>query len=226
MPGEVAFNQSLRGENYYGYGIITATPMNNLDNIPELEMQKGGKPCDKQEVLYGLHEKVARNAPNNYKMIVEEPSMKMNYNQRQEEDLDRGVAFVEAVENQNLDFDNDGELDIDLGDTRMVNNEKADEVNELIRQLAEDTPALAEASTKTNEPEKVIKEEHKKIVNQKASGIELASEQDHPKPYEKAKNELKSVEANLSNKNRFSMGDGVVAGAGAMALALMIMGRV
>ncbi len=226
MPGEVPFNQSLRGENYYGYGIITATPMNNLDNIPELEMQKGGKPCDKQEVLYGLHEKVARNAPNNYKMILEDSTMKMNYNQRQEEDLDRGVAFVEGVENQNLDFDGDGELDINLEDTRMVNNEKADEVNELIRQLAEDTPALPEASTKTNEPEKVIKEEHKKIVNQKAPKEELASEQEQPKPYEKPKNELKSVEANLSNKNRFNLGDGVVMGAGGLALALMLLGRV
>ncbi len=234
MP-EVAYNQSLRGENYYGFGIIQQTPFNDLDSVPELTMTRGGNPCMKEEILYQPHEKVMRNAPNNFKKIVEEPSMKMNYEDRQEQDLDRGVMFAEMAENQNLDFDGDGDLDMDfIG--RMVNNEKANDAVELMDALPEVAEELQggavgqqeiqEKSVKSAEPETVIKESHKKIVNEKAPAVELAGEQEVPKPYEKPRNELKSVSAKRSEKDKFKMSDGVVAGAGAMALALMILGRV
>jgi len=225
---EVAYNQSVRGENYYGFGVIQATPFNNLNEQAELEMTRGGNPCMKEEILYEPNQKVPRNAPNNYKMIIEEPSMKMNYDQRAEQSLDRGVMFTENVENQNLDFDGDGELDMDfIG--RMVNNDKSEELQDLKQSEVTLDQPIEEKSVKVNEVEKPIIESHNKIVNEKAPGIELAGEQEVPKTYEKPKNELKSVTAKRSDTveglGNMKMADGIAIGAGALALAFMVLGR-
>jgi len=233
MPSEVAYNQSLRGADYYGFGVIQATPMNNLNSFPEqIQDNRGGNPCEKNALQYQPHEKVNRNVKNHYQNYLEESAMMMNYDERQQVDLDRGLNMVETAENQNLDFDGDGEMDMNLMDTKFptISESTKEDLQVMMDNLPQeddknDPPAesqIQEKSVKVNEAENVIIQPHMKVEDPRKG--ELAGEQVEVKKYEKPQNQLLAPTSVPTNK-AITTADGVVMGAGALALAMMIMGR-
>lgn len=227
----VAFNQSMRGQDYWGFGIIQQTPFNNLDSKPDNMMMKGGNPCMKEEIRYRPKEKVHRTQNNTYTDYFNESVDDYNYEEKQQLDLDRGLAYQENAENQNLDFDNDGRPDINLEDTKFIVNPKATEATEALMEgldySNEDQHHPIEQELDPDPPSKPIKEDAEEApVNIHGGGKEeLGGEQEMVKKYEKPRNQLKSVEANRNNKSTMSMADGVIMGAGSLALAMMILGR-
>ena len=231
MP-EVAYNQSLTNSNYYGFGTISLINKPNLDSMPSMinAGTRGGNYCSKENIKYGLREKVNRSAQNHLTDYMNESVDDLNFEEKVQINNDKGLEYSEMAETQNLDFDGDGVLDMDLYNLNIISNEKSEEVNDGYSAAPEEAVTeepeqkLEEKSVNIAEKEEVIEESHSEIINPKTKSAELASEQEKPKSYEIPKNELKSVTANISNK-QISMADGVVMGAGGLALAMMIMGR-
>ena len=216
MPVEVSYNQALKGENYYGFGIIQATPMDNLDAQGDMIMDnRGGNPCLKEEIRTDQKLKVDKNKGKNYYSdYLNEPISKLNFDERQEYNMDEGVRMVNEAENQNLDFDEDGVMDYKIP-TTIVNNKKAEEVKEQLEEPPEALPDKAEP---------VIKESHlQDPVNPETAKV-FGGEQAETKTYEKAQNELESVTANISD-NKIRTSEMIQMGAGAMALAMLVMSR-
>lgn len=233
MP-EVSYNQSLTNQNFYGFGVIQATPFNNLDSQMDLKMEKGGNPCIKEEIRYEPTRKVRKSEDNYIKEYINESINNLNYDKRQAINLEQGLTHIEYQENQNLDFDNDGDLDVDLARTNMPKNEKAEHYIERMEQTIDMNQGaephhsidqqIQESSIKKDEKEHTIIEPTLKDPVDPERKVKFAGEQELPKKYEKPQNQLLEPTAQPSDK-KIRMADGVVMGAGALALAMMIMGR-
>ena len=231
MVNEVSYNQSVSNQDWYGYGVVQVRKP-NLDMTAN-RMPKGGVYCDKEPIRYNPHEKVMPNAPNHFKDYMNDSIDSLNFEERAEERVETGLLFTDGAATENLDFDMDGVPDMDMYDLKVVPNKKATEVAEDMAEVASgeaiaevEAPInhIEEKSVKFKEPEVVVKESHMEIVNPKTKSAELASEQEKPKTFEKPHNDMKSVTANISNK-QISMSDGIIMGAGGLAMAMMIMGR-
>ena len=209
MPSEVPFNQSLKGSNFYGNGILLQRPVNL--NTPIRNMDSGTI-CDKQPIKYNQHEKVSNNIINNFEKYTNESVENYNNNERSNDQTDRGLDLMARAEGQNLDFDADGMSDMDLMNMFLTENKKADEAQEKIEEGKEDK--LEEKSLKTVETDKPEIEPVKKI-EAVLSHIPTA------KPHETPLNELKSNTAfsNMKTSDMVSMG------VGAVAMLSMFMGR-
>ena len=209
MTKEVAFNQSLKGSNFYGNGVLISRPVDL--NTPIRQMDSGTI-CDKQPIKYDPHEKVSKNIINNFEKYTNESIENYNNNERSDDQSDRGLLLMQASEGQNLDFDGDGMSDMDLMNMFLTENRKADEAQEKIEEGKEDK--LEEKSINTVEADKPEIEPVKKI-EAVLSHIPKAN------PHETPQNDLKSTTAfsNMKTSDMVSMG------VGAAAILSMFMGR-
>jgi len=216
MPGEVPYNHALTNQEFYGFGIVQRSPV-NLDSRP-MEMMKGGIRCDKQPITYPVHEKVNKNFKNHYTDYLNESIDSLNFEERADDQLDRGLSFAEAAPNENFDYDGDGRPDLDLNNYYLPNDKKSAEV-------ADDF--VVENPEKEEEPQQKIEEKSTKVIEapvvEKESELQ-SDEQQKPKTFEKNQNDLKSVTANLKDKTIMSS-DGILVGLGGLALGMMLMGR-
>jgi len=213
MP-EVAYNQALTNKDYYGYGIVSNRSVNL--NLPGQKMMKGGIPCDKRPISYPPKEKVNRNYDNHYEDYLNESIDSLNFEERNEDRLERGLSFSQNNPNENFDFNNDGIPDLNLFDYKMPTDGKSAEVlDDLVNEPdKENEPQpIAEKSTKVAEPIVSVKEPELKSIEQQ----ELKKET--------PQNQLKDVTANATDK-QISMSDGIIMGIGGLALATLILGRV
>lgn len=202
MPSEVPYNESLQNSNYYGNGIIVQQSV-NLDT-PIMEGHRGVV-CDKQPIKYDEKEKVNKNVNNNFKKFMNDSVDKYNYEDRMEENIDRGLDFLQMAENQNLDFDGDGVPDIDLSDMYLPIDSKAVSVEKI---------------------DNTVKEEEKPVVQPmiEQDAVAKFNHMPEPKKYEVPKSEVKTVTANASDQ-AIKTSDMVTMGVGALALVSMFLGR-
>ena len=211
---QVAYNQALKNSDFYGYGIVQNRQI-SLD-LPGMAMMKGGIPCEKRPITYPPNEKVNRNYTNNFENYLNQPIDSLNFEERADDRVNRGLTFAENNPNENYDFDGDGVPDLDLFNHSVINDPKSAEVAETLQETPEEDEEaeqqIEEKSTKVNEPEVVMKEPELKSVEQQLLKKETPQ------------NELKDVTANATDK-QISMSDGVIMGVGGLALAMMILGK-
>ena len=97
---------NLRGEEFYGSGIIQNTVPQNLDSVNVLKHERN---VTKEPIRVDGKEKVNKiRGDNYYKDYMKEPLNKQNYGKRDDVHFDEAVNYLEPAENQNLDFDGDG----------------------------------------------------------------------------------------------------------------------
>ena len=216
MPKEVPYNHALTNQEFYGFGVVQRRPV-NLDSRP-MSMTKGGIRCDKQPISYPPLEKVNKNFKNHYTNYLNDSVDNLNFEERADEQLDRGLSFAEAAPNENFDFSGNGRPDLDLNNYYLPMDKKSAEV-------ADDF--VVENVEKEEEPQKKIEEKSTKVIEapvvEKESELQ-SIEQQKPKTFEKPQNELKSVTANIKDK-QITMSDGILVGLGGLALGALMMGR-
>ena len=208
MP-EVSYNQSLRPDNYWGYGVIKTQTKPNLDNRPMYKDEYG---VQKQPIWYDPKVKVHKNQNNYLQDFIEEPISKLNFEERLDYHTDIGLDKMEVDTNEDLDFDGDGVGDAEYGGG-VVSNKKAEEYQETIEEAehkCEPEQSLKEKSVVVKEVEKPIKENAQELQGQ-----------DKTRNYEKNQNDLKSV----NGMKDTSIGDMLVMGAGAASIAMLLFGR-
>ena len=220
MP-EVPYNQALNTE-FYGLGVITNTSKPNLDMEP-MSMLKGGIPCEKEPIGYPPLEKVNKNFTNNYEDYLNESINKLNFMDRSEDRLDRGLEMIESTENQNFDFDRDGMPDLDLSNYYNPVDNNSEEFKEELDKIPIDNSELSIQKTADQiiEEKPIEKKEQEVLI--KNPQMELDGQQ-KPKTYEKPQNELKEKTANISDKS-ISGVEGVQMGIAGLALAMLLMGK-
>lgn len=215
MP-EVPYNHALSNQEFYGYGVVQRRAV-TLD-MPPMAMTKGGIRCDKQPISYPPHEKVNKNYKNYYTDYLNESIDSLNFDERAEDQLARGLDFAENNPNENFDYDGDGRPDLDLNNYSLPNDIKSAEVAD---ELVVENPEREE------EPQQKI-EEKSTIVTEapvvEKEGELQSIEQQKPKTYETPKNELKTVTATINDKSIMSS-DGILPALGGLALGLLFMSR-
>ncbi len=220
----------MNNQDYYGYGVIQ-NPYNMSLNTPNNAMKQGGSQIVKEPMGYQFGEKVNKDAPNRYQVYFAESVDKQNYDENAQVKLDRGLDYSEHAENQNLDFDNDGEPDLDFQEMRaIIENRETDEEAQKILEDIKEANIEKEDILQPNDPleEKSIGKQTIRDKMQDKPLIETSNNellgQDQPLKWEKPRNELKENTANHSPK-QISMADGVVMATGGMALAMMLLSR-
>lgn len=193
-----------RGEEFYGSGIITNTVPANLDSIKVLKHERN---VTKEPIRIPANQKVNKVLGQNYyKDYLKESTDEQNYDEAQQLHFQQAINFIEPVENQNLDFDGDGNPDMDYGDG-IINSLMGED-------LEEEEQQIKEKSIKEKVNEKPIIESERQLQGQ----------QKQPTMEGNKDNKLKNTD-NRTNKEVMRMGDMVALGAGALAVAMMVMSK-
>ena len=202
-----------RGNEFYGSGVIKNTAAPNIDAIQSLI---GERSVDKDPIRINPQIKVHKNlAPNYYKDYMNESIDNTNFEEREDYNLNEAAEFLEPQPNENLDFDGNGQPDYSYGSGTLGGKhaEDAEDAGELIHDGEE---KIEEHSIKEAPKHEIIKEA---VANKELM--------DEPKsnPMEVNKDVKLNTTDTRTNRQTLGMADGVVMGAGALAMALMVMGR-
>ena len=105
MPN-VRYNQALRGDEYWGLGVIT----NTTPSAGAYEQMKDEVGADKRELKYNPMDKVPTRM-NHCIDFINEPINKDNRDMKEDLDLDRAMEFMSDQSNEILDMDGSGVLE-------------------------------------------------------------------------------------------------------------------
>ena len=106
MPTNVRYNNVMRGDEYWGLGVITnTTPM--AGGYQQMKDERG---ADKREIKYNPMDKVPTRS-NHCEDFLSEPIDKDNRDLREDMDLEDALEFMKDSANEILDMDGSGELE-------------------------------------------------------------------------------------------------------------------
>jgi len=199
-----------RGAEFYGFGVIQNTSDTNLDDREPMKDERCG---DKYPIYTDGKIKVNKKLGENYyKDFMNEPVSQLNYEKRKELNFKSAVDFIEPTANENLDFDGNGEPDINFDDEVMIRGLLADNSNEAAENI-EDPNNIEPESVEEKKQEKPIIEGERELQGQETGKREIVNK------------ERKLNNTDTKSDNQIKMSDGVIMAAGGLAMALMVMGR-
>ena len=106
MPTNVRYNNVMRGDEYWGLGVITnTTPM--AGGYQQMKDERG---ADKREIKYNPMDKVPTRS-NHCEDFLSEPIDKDNRDLREDMDLEDALEFMKDSANEILDMDGSGEVE-------------------------------------------------------------------------------------------------------------------
>jgi len=199
-----------RGEEFYGFGIIQNTSDPGLDDRERMMNEMGG---DKQPIYISGKTKVNKDMGKNYyKDYLDEKVSDLNFEERRELNFDEAVEFMEPQANEDLDFDGDGDADMDYGAGTLQGMvaDKAEEAAEDIQQG--EIQMEAKPVNEAHQEKPIIESERVLQGQQKQQTME-------------GNKDIKLKNSDTTKDSTIKMSDGLIMGAGGLALALMIMGR-
>ena len=199
-----------RGEEFYGSGIIQNTVPQNLDSVNVLKHERN---VTKEPIRVDGKEKVNKiRGDNYYKDYMKEPLNKQNYGKRDDVHFDEAVNYLEPAENQNLDFDGDGNEDLSYG-AGLLQGLMGEAAAEVAEEIQEGEDKLEEKSIKEVAKEKPIIEGERVLQGQEKQ------------PTMEGNKDVKLKNTDTTTNKEMKMGDMVSMGAGALAVAMMLMGK-
>jgi len=199
-----------RGEEFYGFGIIQNTSDPGLDDRERMMNEMGG---DKQPIYISGKTKVNKDMGKNYyKDYLDEKVSDLNFEERRELNFDEAVEFMEPQANEDLDFDGDGDADMDYGAGTLQGMvaDKAEEAGEDIQQG--EIQMEAKPVNKAHQEKPIVESERVLQGQEKQQTMEVNKD-------------IKLKNSDTTKDSSIKMSDGLIMGAGGLALALMIMGR-
>lgn len=200
------------GEDYYGFGTIQNTVPEDLDSLKPM---KGERDVCKEVINIDPKIKVDKDkGDNQFKKYIEEPVDKLNFGERERINFDTAIEFLEPMENQNLDFDGDNQPDFNYGDG-FLKGVEASKAMEAGKDLGE---AEGEQQLEEKPVAQVVKE--KPIMEPER---ELKAQESRPTMEGNKDNRLKNTDN--AKDSQIKMADGVIMAAGALAVAMMVMGK-
>ena len=200
-----------RDMDFYGSGVIMNTMRPSLDERKPLIHQRE---VHKDPIRIAPDIKVHPTLGKNYiKDFQEESIDKLNYDERDELQLNQAIDYLEAQPNEDFDFDGDGQTDFvySEGELRGKQAEHADEVGEMIE----------EGENKIEE--KSIEEAPKhEIIKDVKANEEL---KDEPKEILNGNKDVRLNNIDARSNESIKLSDMLTIGTGSLALAMMLMGN-
>ncbi len=199
-----------RGEEFYGFGIIQNTSDPGLDDRERMMNEMGG---DKQPIYISGKTKVNKDMGKNYyKDYLDEKVSDLNFEERRELNFDEAVEFMEPQANEDLDFDGDGDGDMEYG-SGILQGAVADKAEEAAEDIQQGEIQMeAKPVNEAHQEKPIIESERVLQGQQKQQTME-------------GNKDIKLKNSDTTKDSTIKMSDGLIMGAGGLALALMIMGR-
>jgi len=199
-----------RGEEFYGFGIIQNTSDPGLDDRERMMNEMGG---DKQPIYISGKTKVNKDMGKNYyKDYLDEKVSDLNFEERRELNFDEAVEFMEPQANEDLDFDGDGDGDMEYG-SGILQGAVADKAEEAAEDIQQGEIQMEAKPVNVAHQEKPIMESERVLQGQQKQQTMEGNK------------DIKLKNSDTTKDSTIKMSDGLIMGAGGLALALMIMGR-
>jgi len=193
------------GEELYGIGVIKQTMAPGKNNMLPLQNERG---VDKMPINTNGNIKVdSQKGINYFKNFLNESVSKQNYDELEDLQIEKGIEYLEAMPNINLDYDGDGMPDFQQG-------------SGILQGQATEAAKEAEVAEEIDEKPLIAKEVEKPIVESTVN-LEQADQNKNPQPNREEKLKTTDVPKGFN----INAGEGVVLASGALALALMLFGR-
>ena len=199
-----------RDMNFYGSGVIKNTMAPDLDSRePLINQREVHKDAIHIRDNIKVHPTMGKNY---YKDYMNDSVDNLNYNERESIQINDSVQYLEALPNEDYDFDGDGQTDFEYssGELEGIQANHSEEAGEKIEKGEE---IIEEKSTKEIPKHEIIKDV-------KANN-ELMDEEKNINGNKDLR--LNNIDARTDDSIKLS--DMITIGSGSLALAMMLMGK-